>query len=169
MRRATEQLRGGSASSAVQTGRDLKLATCGRSSYYSAITGRVHQKATKDRRSIEVLVDPKHLPEATLTSDSIGQNHRAVVLGREPLKVPGGRLLDMSPIADELLQSSETTLCANLKLSRSLKKGVGSGQAGARLIRGRSPGRSPRSEARCLAPGPAPRLRRRSGHNGSRG
>ena len=31
LRRATEQLRGGSASSAVQTARDLKVATCGRS------------------------------------------------------------------------------------------------------------------------------------------
>src|SRR5437588_6477762 len=64
-------------------------------------------------------------------------NFRAkTTLGREPIKVPGGRLLDMSPIADELFQSSETTLCANLKLSRSLKKG----SAAAKRERGSSVG-----------------------------
>jgi hypothetical protein len=61
-----------------------------------------------------------------------------------------------------VIRRAALTLRANFKLSSSLKAAA---ERGARLIRGRSP----RPEARRLVPGPAPRRRRRSGHNGNRG
>jgi len=69
-----------------------------------------------------------------------------------------------SPSKRTLISPFGFRLRANLKFSPSHKKMSAAAEREAQLI----PWRSPRLEARCLAPEPAPRRRRRNGHNGSR-